>query len=67
MENKMKSLSTTELQSIISKALSSSLKEELNVSISSIEYGESFSTGATFKVAVWKDNEFMKTMLEKKK
>jgi hypothetical protein len=60
MKNKLKSLSVSELQSIIQQALSSSLGEKLNVTISSIDYGEDIITGGTFTVEVWKDPEFPK-------
>jgi hypothetical protein len=67
MENKLKSLPVSELQSIISQALSSSLREKLKVSISSIDYGRDILTGGTFSVEVWKDPEFLKDTSSEKK
>lgn len=51
MENKLKSLSTQELQEIISKAVSSSINISLEGDITAISYDEKWTT-ATFKITL---------------
>jgi len=68
MENKLKSISTTEIESIISQALSSALKEQISVTISAIDFSRHHSmTGGSISLEVYKDNsEFYAKLFNKK-
>lgn len=51
MDNKLKSIPVSELQEIISKAVSSVINDSLEGNISSIEYDEKW-TKATFQITL---------------
>jgi hypothetical protein len=50
IENKLKSLSVQELETIIAKVISENTKEEFEAIISAIDYGEGILPEASFQV-----------------
>jgi hypothetical protein len=55
MESKLKTLSTTELESILAKAISTALEEKFNVSITSVDFSRHHGHGGTFSMEIWKE------------
>lgn len=51
IENKLKTMPVSELETIIAKALMDATGEEIEVTISSINYGHNLLTGAKFDVS----------------
>jgi len=52
MEDKLKSISTQDLEAIIAKAISEGLKEEFKATISSIQYGKGILPEMTFQICL---------------